>query len=130
MTSLSCALFGIWCSISGPASAVDGDTLDISGTRIRLWGIDAPERNETGGQDAKRWLSYLVYNTTVNCVPTGIRSHGRTVAQCSVSQFSADLGESMVRAGFALDCFRYSHGRYRDLEPPAARQHLTQKPYC
>jgi endonuclease YncB( thermonuclease family) len=37
----------------GQASTIDGDTLEIHGTRIRLWGIDAPEsdqlcRNQTG----------------------------------------------------------------------------------
>jgi hypothetical protein len=30
----------------GRASVVDGDTLDIHGTRIRLWGIDAPETSQ------------------------------------------------------------------------------------
>ncbi len=29
--------------ISGPARVVDGDTLEIGGERIRLYGIDAPE---------------------------------------------------------------------------------------
>ena len=32
--------------ITGRASIVDGDTLEIHGTRIRLWGIDAPESNQ------------------------------------------------------------------------------------
>ena len=27
----------------GRPSGVDGDTLEIHGTRVRLWGIDAPE---------------------------------------------------------------------------------------
>jgi endonuclease YncB( thermonuclease family) len=30
----------------GLASVVDGDTIDIHGTRIRLWGIDAPESDQ------------------------------------------------------------------------------------
>jgi endonuclease YncB( thermonuclease family) len=30
----------------GQASIVDGDTLEIHGTRIRLWGIDAPESSQ------------------------------------------------------------------------------------
>jgi hypothetical protein len=42
----------VWCSsaYSGDmvwqASIIDGDTLEIHGTRIRLWGIDAPESNQ------------------------------------------------------------------------------------
>jgi endonuclease YncB( thermonuclease family) len=31
--------------MSGQASIIDGDTLEIHGTRTRLWGIDAPERS-------------------------------------------------------------------------------------
>jgi endonuclease YncB( thermonuclease family) len=30
----------------GQASIIDGDTLEIHGTRIRLWGIDAPESTQ------------------------------------------------------------------------------------
>jgi hypothetical protein len=30
-------------NLAGQASVIDGDTLEIHGTRIRLWGIDAPE---------------------------------------------------------------------------------------
>jgi endonuclease YncB( thermonuclease family) len=32
--------------LAGQASVIDGDTLEIHGTRIRLWGIDAPESNQ------------------------------------------------------------------------------------
>ena len=30
--------------MTGQASIIDGDTLEIHGTRIRLWGVDAPDR--------------------------------------------------------------------------------------
>jgi endonuclease YncB( thermonuclease family) len=33
-------------SLAGQASIIDGDTLEIHGTRIRLWGIDAQESNQ------------------------------------------------------------------------------------
>jgi endonuclease YncB( thermonuclease family) len=32
--------------LAGQASVIDGDTLEIHGTRIRLWGIDAPESDQ------------------------------------------------------------------------------------
>lgn len=32
--------------LAGQASVIDGDTLEIHGTRIRLWGIDAPESSQ------------------------------------------------------------------------------------
>lgn len=34
-------------SIVGRASVVDGDTLEIQGVRIRLWGVDAVESSQT-----------------------------------------------------------------------------------
>jgi endonuclease YncB( thermonuclease family) len=33
-------------NLMGQASVIDGDTLDIHGTRIRLWGLDAPESSQ------------------------------------------------------------------------------------
>ncbi len=30
-------------TISGPATVIDGDTIEVHGTRINLYGIDAPE---------------------------------------------------------------------------------------
>jgi endonuclease YncB( thermonuclease family) len=32
--------------LTGQASIIDGDTLEIHGTRIRLWGIGAPESSQ------------------------------------------------------------------------------------
>jgi endonuclease YncB( thermonuclease family) len=40
----------------GQASIVDGDTLEIHGTRIRLWGIDAPETTQLcRGDDSQQY---------------------------------------------------------------------------
>jgi endonuclease YncB( thermonuclease family) len=36
-------------NLAGQASVIDGDTLEIHGTRIRLWGIDAPESSHFVG---------------------------------------------------------------------------------
>ena len=40
------------------------------------------------------------------------------------------LGAIAVANGHALDCRRYSGGRYRDLETPAARSRIGRAPYC
>ena len=39
----------------GPARVIDGDTLDIAGERIRLHGIDAPEKDQTCSIDGQKW---------------------------------------------------------------------------
>ena len=41
--------------ITGTARIVDGDTIWISDTKIRLWGIDAPETKQTCTRDGKPW---------------------------------------------------------------------------
>jgi endonuclease YncB( thermonuclease family) len=41
-----CASTSFADNLTGQASIIDGDTLEIHGTRIRLWGIDAPESSQ------------------------------------------------------------------------------------
>jgi endonuclease YncB( thermonuclease family) len=33
-------------TLAGPVRVIDGDTLDVAGERVRLWGIDAVEGNQ------------------------------------------------------------------------------------
>ena len=42
-------------TLSGTARAVDGDTLDLSGERVRLIGIDAPELDQSCQRDGQGW---------------------------------------------------------------------------
>ena len=42
-------------TIAGQASVIDGDTLEIHGTRIRLFGIDAPESGQTCVRNAEAY---------------------------------------------------------------------------
>lgn len=106
--------------LTGPVTrVVDGDTLIVGDTRIRLQGIAAPELEEPGGTDARTILVWLAPpGSTLNCVLTGERTHERCVAVCR-NAFGDDLGEEMVWRGGARDCPRYSGGRYRATERDA-----------
>ena len=101
--------------IVGRASVVDGDTIDIHGTRIRLHGIDAPESGQTCqamgeryrcGQRAALALDGFLGSQTVNCVQTETDRWTRVVARCSVR--GIDLGKWMVEHGWAIAFRRYS----------------------
>lgn len=114
---------------AGQARIIDGDTLEVAGERVRLWGVDAPERDQSCedaagrpyacGQRAKVALSDLVAGRTVNCDQRDIDRYGRTVAQCSAG--GEDLGGRLVREGHALDYTRYSRGAYLSDELRARR---------
>jgi endonuclease YncB( thermonuclease family) len=112
----------------GQAGVIDGDTLQVHGMRIRLWGVDAPEsaqlcRGEDSlqyrcGSQAANDLDAYIGRRSVNCVPFSLDPYGRAVATCSVA--GTDLGEWLARNGLALDWPQYSKGRYgaiqRDVE--------------
>src|SRR5207302_6763402 len=89
MNATACA-----ADLEGQASVIDGDTLEIQGTRIRLWGIDAPESSQLcRGDDSLQYrcgakaandLDAFIAARPVACVPTTLDRYGRTVASCSV----------------------------------------------
>ncbi len=78
--------------ITGVASVIDGDTIEIHGQRIRLHGIDAPESSQlcmrpTGerwrcGQQASFALANHIGRATVRCEPRDMDRYGRVVAAC------------------------------------------------
>jgi endonuclease YncB( thermonuclease family) len=113
----------------GQASVIDGDTLEIHGTRIRLWGIDAPESSQLCrcedssqyrcGAVAANDLDAFIARRPVSCLPLNLDPYGRTVATCSVG--GANLGEWLVRNGLALDWPQYSKGKYGEAQRDAER---------
>src|SRR5438477_9379756 len=106
--------------MTGQASIIDGDTLEIHGARIRLWGIDAPESSQLcRGSDSLQYrcgaraaidLDGFIAQRPVSCTPVSLDRYSRTVATCSVGNI--DLGEWLVRGGLALDWPQYSKGKY------------------
>lgn len=117
-------------NLTGQASIIDGDTLEIHATRIRLWGIDAPESTQLcRGEDSLQYqcgakaaneLDSFIARRPVDCSPVSLDQYGRTVAVCSID--GVDLGEWLVRNGLALDWPRYSKGAYADAQAVAMRE--------
>ena len=65
---------------------IDGDTLIINGEKIRIQGIDTPEKGEACHDEATKYLRDLVENGTVHVTSRdGKDRYGRTVASVSVS---------------------------------------------
>jgi endonuclease YncB( thermonuclease family) len=106
--------------LTGQASTIDGDTLEIRGTRIRLWGVDAPESSQLcRGKDSLQYrcgaraandLDAFIARRPVSCLPISLDRYGRTVATCLVGD--QDLGDWLVRNGLALDWPQYSKRKH------------------
>lgn len=130
MIAKLCILFGLCAgNISGPVEYVyDGDTIKVDGRHIRLQGLDAEELSEPNGPGAREVMQAIVAGKAITCIPDGTTSHSRIVAVCYAG--SIDIAIALVAGGWALDCPRYSKGRYRAYEPADARNHLIQKGYC
>ena len=110
-------------TLSGPAHVIDGDTIVISRTKIRLFGIDAPELDQPFGETSKWALDSLCKGKRVTAHVNGDLSHDRVVAVCKLP-CGMDLGAEMVRQGLALDWPHFSDGVYRHLEPEGVRNRM------
>ena len=109
--------------LHGSAYVVDGDTLVIRNTRIRLFGVDAPEMQHPFGQKAKWALVSLCRGKTIRAEIIEEDAHGRSVARCYLGD-GRDLSAEMVRLGLALDWPKFSGGAYRAMEVPGIRKKL------
>ena len=91
---------------------VDGDTYDILlenqiTERIRMEGIDAPERGMPFYKVSKDYLGQLCFGKTIKIVQTNIDRYGRTVARSYIND--NELGLLMIQAGYAWHFKKYSH---------------------
>lgn len=91
--------------------AIDGDTLRCGDPqeRVRLFGVQAPERGQPGAQAATEALQRLSAGGIV-CDPSGA-SYNRIVAVCENAS-GQDLGAELIKAGVAKEWCSYSRNRY------------------
>ena len=134
--ALSAAAFISCCTVAmaqsviqGRATTLDGDTLAVQGQAVRLNGIDAPELNAPRGVTAKSTMARIIGDRVLTCTLNGERSYNRVIGVCALPD-GTDIGAELVRLGFALDCARYSGGRYASAEPAGVRSQLRPAPYC
>ncbi len=107
---------GQWPQLRGIARVLDGDTLEVGATRVRLEGIDAPEGAQTCnrrlvgtwacGTASTYALIGLVQNREVVCEDRGRDKYTRTLGICFVD--GHDINGEMVRLGLAWAYTKYS----------------------
>lgn len=93
-------------------SIVDGDTVDVilagqkRRIRIRLEGIDAPERGEPFSATATRSARVLLFDQRTRIEGRDVDRYGRLVARISVH--GNDTSVELVKAGLACHYTQYS----------------------
>lgn len=117
-------------TVRGTATKVrDADTIVVRGVPIRLNGVDAPENGTRAGNEATAAMKRYLRGKTLTCELNGARTYDRWVGVCFTEEGHV-IGAALISSGLALDCARYSGGRYRNLEPVGARSRLPQARYC
>lgn len=94
-----------------PVHVIDGDSLRIGDTEIRIAGIDAPEYRQNCmtadggpwpcGKEARETLVALAAKPGLACTTRAKDRYGRSLADCRTD--AGDIAEALARAGLALD---------------------------
>lgn len=99
----------------GLGRAKDGDSLMVGSVEVRLFGIDAPEFDQTCERAGQNWacgaeaaaqLRRLVTGKDVRCDNVGTDEHGRLLGRCMVG--TTDVNRVMVALGYAVAFRRYA----------------------
>lgn len=92
----------------------DGDTITVlygtTQVKVRLNGIDCPEKRQAFGARAKQLTSDLAFGKTVTVRPTGKDRYGRTLGEVILPDGRV-LNQELVAAGMAWHYTRYSKDR-------------------
>jgi len=102
--------------LKGKPRIVDGDTIWIGPTKIRLYGIDAPESNQTCkkadsreyrcGEMATFVLAEIIEKQWITCIGEKVDRYKRRISVCYAGPY--DINAEMVKRGWAVAYRRYS----------------------
>ena len=104
-----------YADVKGTARIVDGDTIHFLNAKVRLDGIDAPERKQTCvggshvwecGKRSTRALERLINGNQVSCTELGKDRYKRIIGVCYSN--GLNLNAEMVNLGMAVAYRRYS----------------------
>lgn len=106
----------------------DGDTFTMligkEQVKVRLYGIDCPEKKQDYGQAAKQKLSDLIFGKQVRTVKKSKDRYGRTVALV-YDQYDHCINEEMLKAGLAWHYTKYDTNPFwQELEAAARKKQL------
>jgi endonuclease YncB( thermonuclease family) len=103
---------GLASDFSGVVTrALDGDTLAVANSeytiRVRLYGVDAPEKTQAGGPESAAFTERLALNQPATLVERAIDRYGRVVCDVMLPDGRV-LNKEIVRAGHGWWYERYA----------------------
>jgi micrococcal nuclease len=106
-------------------SITDGDTLEVLTdskqlVKVRMDGIDAPEKDQPFGQSAKSALSTAAFNREVMVISSDKDKYGRTLGKVFVG--GSDLNKTMVSNGMAWQYVEFNSDPVLAFAEKSARQ--------
>jgi endonuclease YncB( thermonuclease family) len=115
--------------IQGTATVVKANTLIINGKYFVLYGIDAPEANQTCadskgrayncGAQSSRWLRSWINDFVLECRVVKANSKGNMLGTCNLGEY--DIGAALVNAGWAI-AYTKDTDIYKPYEVQAQRE--------
>ncbi len=103
----------------------DGDTISVMhngvAEKVRLNGIDCPEKAQPFGNKAKQFTSDMAYGKIVKIIECGKDRYGRTIGDVILPD-GKDLNQELVKAGLAWWFFKYSKDKTLEALEKTARE--------
>jgi micrococcal nuclease len=87
------------------------------------------EYDDPFGPESRDEMRRIVGAAIVRCEVNAERSYERMIGVCFLPD-GTDIGAEIIKRGLALDCARWSSGRYRTLEPEGVRDIIRAALYC
>jgi endonuclease YncB( thermonuclease family) len=123
---------------AGPAVVIDGRTLDVAGRRFQLYGVDAPDPDQTCEDAAKKdypcglmardFLARLAAGGPARCTPREPNALDFMMAVCAIG--GVDLAQALIDAGWAIaDRGRSLYYEDSELAARAKKIGLWQGPF-
>lgn len=101
----------------GTVEVVDGDTIHLARHDFRLAGIDSPGLEISEGEEAARYLDFVMTDRFIWCRHTGDFDDGAYIARCYAS--FENLNQRMITEGFAQVCAALGDDRYAEFQERA-----------
>lgn len=132
---LLCAPHALSADFTGPVVRVlDGDTIEVSrnhhNVRIRLNGIDAPEKGQAYGHKAGEFVALQAFGRDVTVQTYGLDMYGRTIGDVYLPDGTL-LNKELVKAGLAWWYCKYSADQsiaQLEIDAREAKRGLWQDP--